>query len=107
MATEEIDGLSVDLDQLPPELSDLALEVRRWAVRDEGELAQRVEAASTDELAAFWLRASQEFPAIKAYLDANVEGSASNEALVLGATAEAALAAAAEIERRTGQRPGE
>jgi hypothetical protein len=105
MATEEIDGLSVDLDQLPAELGALTSEIRRWAVRDGEARAHRVEAASTDDLAAFWLRISQELPAINGYLDAHVDGTASNEAVLVGATAEAALAAAAEVERRTGQRP--
>ena len=106
MATEEIDGLSVDLDQLPGELSGLAPEIRRWAARDEGDRAQRIEAASTDDLAAFWLRVSQELPTINAYLETTVEGEPSAEALVLGATAESALAAAAEVERRTGRPAG-
>lgn len=106
MATEDIDGLSVDLDQLPEDLRDLAPEIRRWAVRDESERAQRIEGTSTDELASFWLRVSQEFPSINAYLDTRLEGEPTNEALVLGATAEAGLAAAAEVENRTGKRPG-
>ena len=105
MATEEIDGLTVDLEQLPEELRDLAPEVRRWAVRDESERAQRIEAAATEDLAAFWLRVSQAFPAINAFLDERLEGEPSGESLLLGATAEAALLAAAEVERRTGQRP--
>ena len=107
MATEDIDGLAVDLDQLPVELRELAPEIRRWATRDEAQRAQRIESASTDELAAFWLRVSQEFPAINVFLDTKLEGETSNEALVLGATAEAGLAAAGEVEKRTGRRPGE
>jgi hypothetical protein len=106
MAIEEIDGLSVDLDRLPDGLSRLAPEIRRWAVRDEGERARRVDAASTEELAALWLTLSQELPAINAYLDARLGNNGpSNEALVLGAAVEGGFAAAAEVERRTGEPP--
>ena len=106
MATEEIDGLPVDLDRLPPELQrPRRRTIRHWAGRDESERDAAHEAASTEELAAYWLRVSQRFPAINAYLERTHRGPARDEAILVGVTAEAALEAAAEIERRTGQRP--
>jgi hypothetical protein len=105
MATEQIGGLDVDLDRLPEELHGLAPVIRRWATGDEDEREQRQEAASTEELADYWLTVSQEFPAINAFLEGQIEGERTNEALVLGWTAEGALEAAQVIERRTGQAP--
>ena len=106
MAIEDIDGLAVDLDRLPVELSRLAPEIRRWAVRDEAERVRRIDGAPTEELAALWLALSQELPAINAYIDARIDNGPSNEAIVIGALAEGGFAAAAEVERRTGHRPG-
>lgn len=102
MATEEIGGLGVDLDRLPEDLRDLAPTIRQWATGDEDEREQRQEAASTQDLADFWLTVSQRFPDINAYLEGQIEGERSPEAVVLGWTAEAALEAAGVIERRTG-----
>ena len=106
MATEEIGGLQVDLDRLPDELRDLAPAIRRWATGDEDEREQRYEAASTEELADYWLAVSQRFPDINAYLERTIEGEQSPEAVVLGWTAEGALEAAQVVERRTGASPG-
>ncbi len=106
MAAEEIGGLQVDLDRLPEELRDLAPTIRRWATADEDEREQRQEAASTEELADYWLSVSQRFPEINAYLEQSIEGQESPEALVLGWTAEGALEAQQVVERRTGTSPG-
>ncbi len=103
MAIEEIGGLQVDLDRLPEDLRDLAPAIRRWAGPDEGEREERHEAASTEELADYWLTISQRFPEINAYLEGQIEGEQSPEALALGWAAEGALEAARVIERRTGQ----
>ncbi|HEX8123145.1 MAG TPA: hypothetical protein VF549_17975 [Solirubrobacteraceae bacterium] len=105
MATEQIGGLEVDLERLPEELRELAPTIRTWASGDEDEREQRQEAAATEDLAAYWLDVSQRFPEINAYLDREIEGERSPEALVLGWTAEGALEAATVIERRTGQSP--
>ena len=105
MATEEIGGLKVDLDRLPEELRDLAPAIRRWATGDLDEREQRHEAAATEELAGYWLTVSQRFPEINAYLEQTIEGERSDEAIVLGWTAEGALEAAQVIERRTGTAP--
>ncbi len=105
MATEQIGGLQVDLDRLPEDLRDLGETIRRWATGDEDEREQRQEAASTEELADYWLTVSQRFPEINAYLDREIEGERSPEAVVVGWTAEGALEAAQVIERRTGQSP--
>ena len=105
MATEEIGGLTVDLDRLPSELHDLAPAIRQWATGDEDEREQRQEAASTEELADYWLTVSQRFPDINAYLDQQIEGERANEAVVLSWTAEGAFDAAQIVERRTGQSP--
>jgi hypothetical protein len=105
MATEEIGGLSVDLDRLPAGLRDLAPTIRQWATGDLDEREQRQEAASTEELADYWLSVSQRFPDINAYLEQTIEGERTDEALALGWTAEGALEAAQVIERRTGQSP--
>ncbi len=105
MATEQIAGLQVDLDALPESLRELAPTIRRWAVGDRDEREQRHHAASTEELGHYWLAVSQRFPDINAYLDQQVEGEQSAEALVLAWTAEGALEAAAVIEQRTGAAP--
>ena len=105
MAIEEIGGLQVDLDRLPEDLRDLAPAIRRWATPDEDEREQRLEAASTEELAAYWLELSQRFPDINAYLEGQIEGEKSAEAVALGWTAEGAFEAAQVVERRTGQAP--
>ena len=107
MATEEIGGLQVDLDRLPENLRDLGPAIRRWGVGDVDAREQRQEAASTEELADYWLSVSQRFPDIHAYLDEQIEGDRSPEALALGWTAEGALEAAQVIERRTGQPPAD
>jgi hypothetical protein len=107
MATEEIGGLQVDLDRLPEGLHDLAPAIRRWAIGDAGERERRHEAASTEELAGYWLTVSQRFPEINAYLERTIEGEQSPEAIVLGWTAEGALEAAQVVERRTGSSPGD
>ncbi|HEX2084895.1 MAG TPA: hypothetical protein VHF89_04365 [Solirubrobacteraceae bacterium] len=106
MATEEIGGLQVDLDRLPEDLRDLAPTIRRWAVGDEDEREQRQEAAATEDLADYWLTVSQRFPEINAYLEGQIEGERSPEALALSWTADGALEAAQVIERRTGHHPG-
>ncbi|HEX8085559.1 MAG TPA: hypothetical protein VF529_14800 [Solirubrobacteraceae bacterium] len=98
---EEIQGLEVDLGRLPAELHELAPLIRTWSMADEEERDRRLEAASTEELAAFWLAVSPQLPAINAYLESAIEGQESNEAIVLAATAEAALEANRVIERRT------
>ena len=104
---EEIDGLQADLDRLPPDLQSLAPAIRQWATVDEDERDRRLEAASTEELAQFWLEVSPQFPAINAYLEEQTagEGQESAEAVAVAATAEAALGAAQVIERRTGSAP--
>ena len=104
---EEIDGLQVDLDRLPPDLQSLAPVIRQWAIADDEERDRRLEAASTEELAQFWLTVSPELPAINAYLERQTaaEGEEPAEAIALAATAEAALAAAEVVERRTGSAP--
>ena len=103
---EEIDGLQVDLDRLPPDLQSLAPVIRQWATVDEDERDRRLEAASTEELAQFWLAVSPQFPAVNAYLEEQTIGAdESSEAVALAATAEAALGAAQVIERRTGSAP--
>ena len=102
---EEIDGLEVDLDRLPPELRQLAPTIREWAMIDAESRDARLEDASTEDLARFWLDVSPELPAINAYLEAAIEGEESTEAIALAATAEGALEAAAIVERRTGQHP--
>ena len=104
---EEIDGLQVDLDRLPPDLQSLVPVIRQWASVDEDERDRRLEAASTEELAQFWLAVSPHFPAINAYLEEQtVGGQEAPEAVALAATAEAALSASQVIERRTGSAPG-
>ena len=103
---EQIEGREVDLTRLPPDLEELAPYVRRWAVAEEGERDRRLENASTEELAAFWLAVSPHLPAINAYLEAAIQGTESEEAVVLAATADTALEAARVVERRTGQAPG-
>ena len=103
---EQIDGRDVDLTRLPPDLQDLAPVVREWAVSDEEERDRRLEAASTEELAALWLAVSPHLPAINAYLEAAVQGPDADEAIVLAATAESAIEAEQVVERRTGQAPG-
>ena len=105
MATEQIGGVQVDLARLPEDLRDLEPLIRRWATGDEDEREQRLEAASTDELADYWLTVSQRFPSINAYLDERIEGERPDESVVVGWTAEGALEAAGIIERRTGQAP--
>ena len=102
---EQIDGREVDLARLPADLQELAPVIRSWAVADDEERDRRLEAASTEELASFWLAVSPRLPAINAYLEAIIAGHESPEALVLASTAENALEAAATIERRTGQEP--
>jgi hypothetical protein len=47
---EEIDGLDVDLTRLPPDLRTLVPLIRQWAAGDDEERAQRLAAASTEEL---------------------------------------------------------
>ena len=106
MATEEIAGLEVDLDRLPEDLRALGPMIRRWASGDDDAREQQQEAAPTEDLADYWLSVSQSFPAISAYLEQTIESERSNEALVLGWTAEGALEAAQVIERRTGTAPG-
>jgi hypothetical protein len=102
---EEIDGLEVDLDRLPEDLRPLAPMIRRWAVAEGEDRDRRLEQASTEELADFWLAVSPQLPAINAYLEQAIEGQETNEAIVLAATAEAALEASGVIERRTGAAP--
>ena len=102
---EEIDGLEVDLDRLPTELQQLAPLIRKWSIADADARDALLESASTEELAEFWLGVSPELPAINAFLEQSSEGEETNEAIVLASTAEAALEAAAFVERRTGQAP--
>ena len=102
---EQIDGLEVDLGRLPAELQELAPMIREWSVADEEARDRRLEEGTTEELAAFWLAVSPHLPAINAYLESAIEGQESNEAIVVAATAEAALEASRVIERRTGQLP--
>ncbi len=106
MATEDIGGLQVDLDRLPEGLRDLAPAIRKWATGDEDEREQRHEAASTEDLASYWLEVSQRFPEINGYLEQQIEGDQTAEAIALSWTADGAFEAAQVIERRTGQAPG-
>lgn len=48
MALEEIDGVEVDLTQLPSEFDDLTPLIRRWAIGDDVRRAAAQEAASTN-----------------------------------------------------------
>jgi hypothetical protein len=105
MPTEEIGGVQADLARLPDELRDLEPHIRRWATGDVDDREERLEGATTEELADYWLSVSQRFPDINAYLEREIEGERPDEALVLGWTAEGALEAAGVIERRTGQAP--
>jgi hypothetical protein len=103
---EEIDGLQADLDRLPPDLKELAPHIREWAIADENERDRRLEEASTEDLARFWLAVSPHLPAIHAYLEQHAtEGQETGEAIALASTAEAALGASAVVERRTGSAP--
>ena len=102
---QQIDGLEVDLTRLPAELQGLAPAIRAWAVVDEEARDARLEGAETEELAGLWLNVSPQLAAINAYLESVIQGQESNEAILVAATAEAALEAAKVIERRTGQAP--
>jgi hypothetical protein len=105
---EEIDGLQVDLGRLPAELQSLAPLIREWATLDDDARERRLESASTEDLAQFWLAISPELPAINAYLERQAAGGQeSPEAVAVAATAEAALGASQVIERRTGSPAGD
>lgn len=97
--------MTVDLSRLPGELEPLAPVVREWAVGDDVKREAKHESASTEALKAYWDAVAPHFAAINAYLDENVASDEPYEAIVLGTTAEGALEAALEIERRTGQHP--
>ena len=102
---EQIDGREVDLTRLPPDLQELAPVIRAWAIGDVEERDRRLESASTEDLASFWLAVSPHLPAINAYLEAAVQGPDADEAIVLASTADSAIEAASIIERRTGDPP--
>ena len=101
----QIDGLEVDLGRLPSELQGLAPTIERWAAADADERDQRLEQASTEQLAELWLTISPQLPVINDYLERQAAGEQSSEAVALAATADAALEAAKIIERRTGGTP--
>ncbi len=102
---EQIDGREVDLARLPPDLEELAPFVRSWGTTDDEERDRRLEAPPAEELAGLWLAVSPHLPAINAHLEAAIQGPEPDEALLLAATADAALEAARIVERRTGQPP--
>ncbi len=70
MADEEIiDGMVVDLSDLPDELRQLLPYIREWSIGDDGVRSEKEDAASTEELLAFFRVAWPHLGAINAYLD--------------------------------------
>jgi hypothetical protein len=96
VASEEIDGVEVDLGRLPSEFDDLKPLIRRWGIGDDLKRAAAQEAASTDELEELWNAVRPRFPEINEYLDEND----SDEAHLLGNLAEGAMEASFELDRR-------
>ena len=99
---ETIDGIEVDLSLLPEELRALAPMIRKYALGDDVERGERLEAASVDELRALRDAPDPHWDAINAYLDANMgqPGPKQDVALVLDSFAQAALEAEVELEER-------
>ncbi len=74
MAEEElIDGMSVDLSGLPEELRPLLPYLREWSIGDDVERSEKLGAASTEELLAFFQAAWPKLDAINARLDATMD----------------------------------
>ena len=100
---ETIDDIPVDLSLLPDDLRHLAPLIRRYAVGDDVERVERLEAASVDELRALQAATQPHWDAINAYLDAHIDDTGTPQqdvALVLSSFAEAAAEAPVVLEER-------
>ncbi len=87
----------VDLNALPEEFHDLVPLIRTWAIPDDIDREDHIEAASTDDLRQLIDALEPRFEAIDAYL---AENDHLEEATYLGALAEAAVEAGFELEER-------
>ncbi len=87
----------VDLTQLPDEFHDLIPLIEQWAIGDDVEREEKMQAASTQQLQQLAATLQPRFGAIDAYLD---EHDHLYEATFLGKLAEAAVEAGFELEAR-------
>ncbi len=89
----------VDLSELPPEFHDLIPLMKEWAIGDDVERDEKMQAASEDELRTLSRALQPRFDAINSYLDDNDH---LEVATYLGRLAEAAAEAQIDLENRTG-----